>query len=234
MGLRFAKRYAMTFLSLILVGLSLAAQAAPAPKVVPVSEEPRHHVRFENKYVRVIEAIFPAGDTTLFHTHSRDNVPIAIEPALLRTTVLGSSTFSDSTVERGRTTWAAATYTHQIRNLGSGRVHFIDAEVIASPGIRSEPTLNGLPGHTLIFENEKVRAYRVILQPGQSTGGHKHGLSFLNVSVSGGELAVESGGKKSSKQKVSPGAFSWSDGPLTHSVKNLGSAGYEMVDVEWK
>lgn len=224
----------MKRLSFVLIAISLIQQTATAPRVVPVGEEPRHHVRFENKYVRVIEAIFPAGDTTLFHTHSRDNVPIAIEPATLRTTLLGSSASTDSTVERGRTTWAAATYTHEIKNLGQGKVHYIDAEIIAPSGMQSEPTLNGVPGHTLIFENEKVRAYRVILQPGQSTGLHKHGLSFLNVSVSGGELVVEAAGKKGSKQKLRPGEFAWSDAPVTHSVKNSGPQAYEMVDLELK
>lgn len=225
----------MTLLSFVLIGFFLSFQStATSPKAVPVASEPRHHVRFENKYVRVIEAIFPAGDTTLYHTHSLDNVPIAIEPATLRTTFLGSSESTDSVVERGRTTWAAATYTHQIRNLGKGRVHYIDAEVIASPGLKSPPTLNGLPGHMLIFENEKVRAYRVILQPGQATGSHKHGLPFLSVSVSGGDLAAETQGGKRSQQKLRPGAFSWFDGPLTHSLKNAGTQTYEMVDLEWK
>lgn len=224
----------MALLSLVLIALSMSLQTGVAPKSVPVGEEPRHHVRFENKYVRVIEAIFPPGDTTLYHTHSRDNVPIAIEPATLRTTLLGSSQSANATVERGRTTWAVATYTHQIENLGEGRVHYIDVELISSPGIKSEPTLNGLPGHTLIFENEKVRAYRVILQPGQSTGSHKHTLSFLNVSVTEGELVVETADKKSSKQKFSPGAFAWSDGPLTHSLRNGGTSTYEMVDLELK
>lgn len=225
----------MTLLSFVLIALSLILQSTAAvPKVVPVGKEPRHHVRFENKYVRVIEAIFPAGDTTLYHTHSLDNVPIAIEPATLRTTLLGSSGSTDAAVERGRTTWAVATYTHQIRNLGKGRVHYIDAEVIASPGVKSDATLNGLPGHSLIFENEKVRAYRVILQPGQATGSHKHGLPFLNVSVSGGELIVGVEGRKSSKEKFRPGAFAWFDGPMTHSLRNSGAQPHEMVDVEWK
>ena len=221
----------MAVLSLILISLTMSFQAATAPRSVPVGEEPRHHVRWENKYLRVIEAIVPPGDTTLYHTHSRDNVPIAIKPCRLRTTLLGSSPSNETSVVPGTTTWAVATYTHQIENLGGGPIHYIDAELISATGIKAEPTLNGLPGHTLIFENEKVRAYRVILKPGQSTGSHTHRLPFLNVSVSGGELIED---RKGTKQKFNPGSFAWFDKPLTHSLKNGGTTEYEMVDLELK
>ena len=226
----------MPFLSLLLIAFSLSFQTGAAPKkVVPVGEEPRHHIKFENKYVRVIDAVVAAGDTTLYHTHSRDNVPIAIEGGSLKIALAGSGQPpAEQTVEVGRTTWAPGEYTHQITNTGKTRVRFIDAEVVSSPGLKSDTTLTGIAGHTLIFENDRVRAYRVTLQPGQSTGAHKHGLSFLNVSVSGGDLLVENADKKATKQKIKPGAFAWFDGPLTHSVKNGGAAPYEMVDLELK
>ena len=45
---------------------------------VPVEKEPHHHIVFQNQYVRVLHVLFPAGQVSLFHTHSNDNVGIPI------------------------------------------------------------------------------------------------------------------------------------------------------------
>ncbi|MEP7269969.1 MAG: hypothetical protein ABI882_00615 [Acidobacteriota bacterium] len=225
----------MTIVSLLFTLLSFSMQSAQ-PAIVPVGQEPRHHVKFQNRYVRVIDAIIPPGNVTLFHTHSADNIPVAIDGGDLRTVLVGSSDPpSNSTVERGRTWWAPAAYSHQITNTGKNTVRFIDAEILASPGpVADAPSLAEIPGHSLLFENERVRVYRIILQPGQTSGLHKHGRSYLNVPISGGSLEVESPGKKPRPTRVKPGAFAWFDGPLSHSVKNSGAVAYEAVDIELK
>ncbi len=43
---------------------------------------PDHHkVRFENKFVRVLEVVIPAGDTVPFHLHDLPTVMIIFSPA---------------------------------------------------------------------------------------------------------------------------------------------------------
>jgi len=201
---------------------------------VPVGEEPRHHIKFENKYVRVIDAVIAPGDTTLFHTHSRDNVPICINGGKLRTEVMGGQT-ADSTAETGRVTFAKASYTHRITNMNTTTVRFIDAEVIGSPESTASPSsLGDVPDHTLVFENDRVRAYRLIIEPGQSTGLHSHALSFLNVVVSPGKLVLEQPGKRDETMDLQPGTFAWHEGPLRHSLKNAGATRFEAIDIEWK
>lgn len=214
--------------------LVLVLQAAPQ-KVVPVGNEPRHHVKFENKYVRIIDAIIKPGETTLYHTHDRDNVPIAIDGGTLRTVLVGSAEPTQSTVENGRAWWAPGGYTHQIKNLGKGTVRFIDVEVITSPGSPAgASSLAGVAGHTLLVENERVCIYRLILKPGESTGQHKHAGSFVQVAVSAGRLEIDSAGKKLESTNLKPGAFAWNDGPISHSVKNTGSKPFEGVYIELK
>ena len=201
---------------------------------VPVGEEPRHHIKFENKYVRVIDAVIAPGDTTLFHTHSRDNVPVCINGGKLRTEVMGGQT-TDTTAETGRVTFARASYTHRITNMNPTEVRFIDAEILASPPPKASPSsLGDVPKHTLIFENDRVRAYRLILEPGQSTGLHEHALSFLNVVVSPGKLVLEQPGRKAETMDLQPGSFVWHEGPLRHSLKNAGAKRFEAIDIEWK
>jgi hypothetical protein len=49
---------------------------------MPIDKEPHHKVMFENKQVRVIELIVPAGDTTLLHTHNYASVVIFLSTSV--------------------------------------------------------------------------------------------------------------------------------------------------------
>lgn len=221
--------------SLITTLLALTLLLSPAvQKPVPVGEEPRHRVVFENKYVRVIDAAVAPGDTTLFHTHSVDNVPVAISGGRLRTEVQGRQP-TDSEVTTGGVGFAKASYTHRISNTGTTALRFIDAEILASPGSPANaPPLNKVPGHILVLENTSVRVYRVTLDPGQSTGRHTHALSWLGVTISAGKVVIRSPEQNQEKVEVKPGDFRWHTGAETHSLENAGGSRYEAVEIEWK
>ncbi len=206
----------------------------PLQSPVPVLKEPRHLVKFENKYVRVIDASVPVGDATLFHTHGIDNVPVAISGGKLKTELAGQpGTFS--TVETGAVSYAKASYTHRITNVGDTHVRFIDAEILASPGGSSNVApFENVAGKTLVLDNEHVRIYRLILEPGQATGLHTHKLSALSVTVSKGKVAIESARGDSRIEQFKAGDFRWQGGERTHSIKNIGTSRFEMIDIEWK
>jgi quercetin dioxygenase-like cupin family protein len=57
-----------------LVGLVFLASAALAQQQQPVeiTSEPRHHLVFENEYVRVFDVTVAPRDTTLVHRHNHD------------------------------------------------------------------------------------------------------------------------------------------------------------------
>ena len=77
--------------------------------------------------------LVPTGDATLFHTHTVDNIPVVISGGKLRTELVGGET-RDSSVVTGGISFAVASYTHRITNIGDTPLRFIDAEVLASPG----------------------------------------------------------------------------------------------------
>jgi hypothetical protein len=208
--------------------------ALPLQNAVPVLKEPRHLVKFENKYVRVIDASVPVGDATLYHTHGIDNVPVAVSGGQLKTQLIGQvATFS--TVATGAVSYARETYTHQITNVGNTHVRFIDAEILASPGGSANvPPLENVTGKTLEIDNGRVRVYRLILEPGQSTGLHTHKLSRLSVIVSKGKVAIESPKQKSQVVNFNSGNFRWQQGETTQTIRNIGTSRFEMIDIEWK
>ncbi len=192
---------------------------------VPVSEEPRHKVVFANEYVRVIDAVLPVGDTTLFHRHDRDNVPVVITGGTMRTRVIAGAT-SETTLVTGAVWFAKAAYTHQSANIGTTPLRFIDAEILArwlhagGDGDRAP-----IAGETLVLENDQVRISRVSLRPGESITAHAHTRPLLHVEVSGGSI---SGAARA------PGAFAWLDARSSHSIENTGDRSYDAVIIEWK
>jgi quercetin dioxygenase-like cupin family protein len=216
-------------LLLVITGLAAAAQSP-----VPVEGEPRHHLKFENSYVRVFDVVVPPGDATLFHTHSKDYAFVSIGDASLKAEVMGSPAV-DLILKDGETRFSKATVIHRVMNPGMTPFRNITIEVLGSPTMTAGgQKLDRVPGHTLLFENERVRAWRLVLDPGQSTGLHTHGHAGLGVSVSGGQLSIATSGGQSREATLKPGDFQWHDLDTTHSLKNVGKTRFEAVDIEWK
>jgi hypothetical protein len=53
-------------------------------KIVPVHEEPRHHLVLDSPIVRVLDIQIPPGDTTLFHTHSNPILYVNMSASRMR------------------------------------------------------------------------------------------------------------------------------------------------------
>jgi len=208
-----------------------ASPDAQAP--VPVGEEPQHHVVFQNEYVRVIEAVFPPGYVTLFHTHSADNVAVTISGGKIRSELPGEQP-TESEPVAGRVSFAKASYTHRITNIGATTVRFIDAEIIATPPRAAESSAGDEPqGRKLESENDRVRIYRVTLAPGRSTGSRAHAMGWLEVTVRGGRIA-RSLGQEQETVEVRPGDFRWHAPGTAPATTNAGQSTYEAIEIEWK
>lgn len=111
-------------------GPSTAKGTADDP--VPVEQEPHHRVIFENQYVRVLDVVLKPGETTLFHRHSIDNVPVILTDADNRTQFAGKDWGPTPAKAKsvGFIPGAAKPYVHRINNQGSTVFHVIDIEVL--------------------------------------------------------------------------------------------------------
>src|SRR5512135_1949951 len=69
----------------------LFAQAQQA--AVPVEQEPRHRVVFQNQTIRIYDCLIPPGDITLFHTHSFDSVTVFVSGGKARNEFVGKPPF---------------------------------------------------------------------------------------------------------------------------------------------
>lgn len=99
---------------------------------VPVEYEPHHRVIFENQYVRVLDVVVKPGETTLFHKHSLDNIPVILTGADNRTQFAGEDWKPTPAKAEsvGFIPGAAKPYVHRINNQGSTTFHVIDIQIL--------------------------------------------------------------------------------------------------------
>lgn len=88
-------------------------------------------------------------------------------------------------------------------------------------------------GTKLLFENEKVRVWEFILQPGESIGPHKHDHDFFYCPIEGGTLEVTRA-SGTTRLTLNAGEVYFRQGGDTHSAKNVGEHRYHEVLVELK
>lgn len=119
---------------------SAAAVLVPAPggsataltEPVPVDKEPHHHFVFQNQYVRILDVLFPAGEASLFHTHSNDNVGIPISGDKTQSQPAGGEWSEVQDVKPGAAGFRKArgqAYTHRVGSAGKLPFHVIDVEI---------------------------------------------------------------------------------------------------------
>ena len=200
---------------------------------VPVAKEPRHHLKFENQYVRVFDVQVPPGDATLFHVHSNDYLFVSIGDATLKAEVMGAQP-GDLIVKDGECRYSKAPITHRVTNVGQKLFRNITIEVLKSPGISASAQSNEVAGHSMVLDNERVHVERLVIEPGKSIPMHSHSRSGLGVTVSAAEIQFESPGQKPRTVIFKPGGFQWLDAPVTHSMKNIGKTRFEAIHIDWK
>lgn len=232
-------------LILPVVVIALAGVAAPAlaqgeEGSVPVEQAPYHLPVFTNEYVTVLKIEIPPQRDTGFHTHTRDSVSVNIEPADNVSQNLGSSTVTPSQrATRGRAQFTAygkqPPRSHKNTNVGTTPFHNVSfifkapAPLGLTPATRAEAQV-----YAQIMDNERVRGWRLVLEPGQSAQAITQQAPGLRVVVSGGEIVESLPGQPDRAMFLRTGEFYWQDPRVTRAVRNRGATRVELVEFELK
>jgi hypothetical protein len=126
--------------------------------------------------------------------------------------------------------------THKATNVGPTPFHNIS--FILKPrtggGMSQVSARAGVQGYTQIMDNARLRAWRVTLKPGESTGEITQRAPGLRVYVQGGVLAEAV--PESADRGMAPyhGDFIWQAAGQTRAVKNTGTTLIEFVEFEFK
>ena len=208
----------------------------PEERWVEVRDEPRHGQRFENEFARVYDVRIPPGDTTLYHRHTEDTFYVSILPARVRNQTWGESEAQTNDVPAGIAVCAPhrdQPLTHQVSNVGEGKMRMIGAEVRRSPVLAADQPLEA-PAHGLHWERPRLRAYLLELEPGQGTGSVTYGFSGLSVALGDGNLQFRGADGGARLFACAPGDLAWHDGPASFELTNLGQETFRAYVAEWR
>lgn len=230
-------------LSLIVIAHSSAcAQQAdsrgPAQAYPPVEHASFHQVVFANEDFAVLNNRYPPGGDSGFHTHYRDIFYVVIQSAPQSGQRPGQPLAEASLTPVGAAGYSPvgeAPRTHRIVNSNIGPSQFIVIEMRrATPAGAAVSSREAAPQYEQILDNERVRAWRLILAPGQSAPSFAQGGNGVRVVVSGGLLTTTTPGVPDQTLALKAGEFAIQSGGSTRALRNSGSETIELVELELK
>jgi quercetin dioxygenase-like cupin family protein len=207
---------------------------------VPVCEEPRHHLLFDNDLVQILDVQIQPGDTTLYHTHDAPIFYVSVAVSPTDEQVLGGEwggvTASDDPVwEPGEVAcnidYANQPVTHRVRNVGNNLFR-----LIAIINKRNRPLDQSrrddinLLGEIEI-DNRWFLQSRVTIDPGDSIKWQRSDSQTIIVQASQGKLLyfLQPDNRKA---MVSVGDFTVVDPEQSCEISNQGSEPADIVIIK--
>jgi hypothetical protein len=203
---------------------------------VPVEEAPYHVPAFRNELVTVLNVFIPPQRASGYHRHSQDSVGVLVEDTDRTGQVQGVE--ATVTPRRGRgsvnfTSYAREPLVHTVAVTGDTPFHNIVVELMYPEPGRFTAGSRG-DGYTVILDNERVRAWRLALEPGQEAPAVTQTAPGVRVVIDGGELVESAPGKPDRAKAPRSGDFFWQDAGQTRAVRNVGTTRIELVEIELK
>lgn len=210
--------------------LALAAATGLAQdKIVPIEQEPKHALKFQNRHVRFFDVQLPPGYQALWHTHLHDGVFVNIEPAQTIAQDLGGQPAARPPRIIGETYfigYTAKPTVHRVSNAGDTPYRVTDTEIhMGCGGFRAMPDAEG---QTLIVDNDRVRVTRLMLGPGESIPLHPS--CGMLVAVTQAQIRLRAGGPEESLA-MAPADFRWRDSFAPVMLVNVGQTVFHAVDI---
>jgi hypothetical protein len=226
--------------ALLIVGAITLAQPAAAQNEgppVPVEKAAFHWPVFRNEHVMVLRVYMAPGRGSNYHTHSLDQISVLVEAAANEGQELGKQPTPARPGTRGNvnfTAYSKKPFTHKSTNVATTPFHNIVVALLQPQPSGFAPAPRDVPGYTQLFDNERARAWRVALEPGQSVAAITQKAPGLRVVIDGGEIAEIAPDATDRGQWLRLGDFYWQDPGATRGIRNIGTSRVELVEFELK
>jgi quercetin dioxygenase-like cupin family protein len=227
-------------LGLILIfasaGCAQTRREAADPAAPPVEHASFHQLVFANEDFAVLNNRYPPGGDSEFHTHYRDIFYVVIQSAPQSGQRVGQPLTAAPLVQFGAAGYSAnglEPRVHRIVNSDEGPSQFIVVE-LRRPGPRGDAVSSRESPYVQIVDNERMRAWRLVLEPGQSVPIISQGGNGIRVVVRGGLLTTSTSDLPDQTLFLRAGDFAVQNGGSTRALRNTGTETIELVEIELK
>jgi hypothetical protein len=126
--------------------------------------------------------------------------------------------------------------THRVVNdSAANTLQFIVIELRrAKPSGSAIWSRDGVPQYVQVFDNPRMRAWRLILESGQSVPAISQADKGVRVVVRGGLLTTTMPGVQDQQLALRPGDFAVQQAGATRALRNDGADTIELVELELK
>ena len=181
----------------------------------------------------------PPGRNTGYHIHTGDSVSVNIEDADMANQDLGAAQSGPpQRSQRGRANYAdyrKQSRVHKASNVGSTPFHNVSFIFNSSESGRFTPSSRtGVAGYVQIMDNERVRGWRLALEPGHSAAAITQLSPGIRIIVDGGEIVESVPGQPDRAMSPKLGESYWQEPGVTRLVRNIGSKRIELLEFELK
>lgn len=210
----------------------------PAEAVVPVEHASFHQLVYADADIAVLNNLYPPGGDSGFHTHFRDLFAIIVQPSQSSGQAPGKPLTAAPMYPAGAAAYSpvgAEPRTHRVVNGDKDTFQIIVVELRrAKPSGNPISSREAAPQYVQIFDNARMRAWRLILEPGQSAPSISQGNKGVRVVVRGGLLTTTTPGFPDQHLALQPADFAVQPAGSTRALKNSGTGTIELVEMELK
>ena len=198
---------------------------------VPVYEEPKHQLVFENDRAIILDVNLPPGYESLYHQHELDLLYVTLSGTQVWAQPLGEEK-RHADVKTGDLRFSSDNHglphIHRVGNVGNNPFHVIGIGVKGNVSEQVEPIEGDMQAMKLVDQKAHASVYRIRLAPGEKSGLHQHKLPFTRVYLSGGTVIGDSG----EPSLVEAGEFLWQESIEGHRYENVGDDTIEIIEMQ--
>lgn len=221
-----------------LLALVLPVMAQDEGPPVPVQKAAYHWPIFSNDYIMMLRVYMRPGKGSNFHTHSLDQISILVEAGANEGQVYGKTekiaAKAGTRGSVGFTPFSKKSFTHRSTNTAETPFNnLVIALLKPAPGTFT-PQARDVPGYRQLFDNDRVRGWRLQLEPGQTAGPITQTAPGLRVIIDGDELEEIVKGQMDRPLALRPGDFYWQEPGATRAIRNSGTTAINLVEFELK
>ena len=211
------------------------AEEAGKPIVVPVTNAAFHQFTFQDENMSLENVTLPPGFSTGYHSHEQDLVFVITAGAKLKNQVLGKEPV-ELEFKLGEVRFAPYTKTpgtHQIFNIEKENTMRLLAVGIVYPTPGRYTVSTRPEKYEVALDNDRVRAWRLKLNPGESAPSIRQTAPGARFVVAGGMVAEKRAGRPDQPMVLNNHDFMVM--PVEErGIENNGNSAIELVEIELK